>query len=443
MSLQIIWRKFLVPGPAQPHLTRGRLIEHMAAGRAPGCRLTVVRGGPGTGKTTLLADYTRSIESPLLWLGLAPGDRDPAAMAAHVLAGVADRVPDLSAQPRAILDSLGRSGLQATFGALCDELGDRPLVLVFDDAQHLGSDPDTLGGLETLVRYFPDPGQVILAGRGIPEIRMADLRLRGELLELDEEDLAFRPEEIDALVGFGPDVARDLCERTRGWAAGVAFAARGADRGPLQALDHPEALHAYLGEEFLSGDLAPLVQALMPLAFAPHLALSATGAEAVGGARRLAALRGFVRQTDAGLEINPLFREWLQREFVATRPLAEQATVFRALADRAEPGAAIGLLLRAGDVAEAQRILVEAFQPFLRDGREATVAEAPGCVPGATAPGVGVVAGHRGRVAAAVGELPGRGGTPGGRGAAGARRGGRRLPDHGPGFAGGRPRRPG
>lgn len=369
-------RKYELPGLPDRHLRRERLLRRLAVGRTQVSRVTVVRGGPGTGKTTLLGDYARHAGSPVLWCGLTPADSDPVALAERLLAGFAAVCPGLSRQPSEMLQSQGRAGLAQAFGALCDDLETlaSPLLVVLDDAQNLGADEATAAGIDALLRYFPDSGQIVVAGRALPGIKLAGLQLRGQTTEIDETDLAFTVDEVASLLEAdmpGEALAAEVFGRTHGWAAGVAYSLRSGSGRALESLARPELLYAYLSEELLQGDPAPLIHALMPYAFLPRVAVAS-----VSLGNRLDALRGFASREGDDLVLNPIFREWLRHEFLTTRAEAEKAAVFRALADASADEDAIRLLLMARDVEAAEGRLVAALGPWLQERRDATIAAA-------------------------------------------------------------------
>lgn len=70
---------------------------------------------------------------------------------------------------------------------LCDGLGETaedPFILLIDNCQHLGSDEGTAEALDAFVQLFPDNGQLIMAGRSHPPLKLAQLRLRKQLVSL-------------------------------------------------------------------------------------------------------------------------------------------------------------------------------------------------------------------------------------------------------------------
>jgi DNA-binding SARP family transcriptional activator len=158
-------------------------------------RLTVVRAGPGFGKTTLLAhaivENTLDPDGIDVWVQLVEQDRRPD----YLLAGLAA--------------SLARAGL-ATAGAAetpdLDEviesvwaIAPRPVALVLDDVHVLDGSP-TLELLADLCEHLPANGHLVLGSRTLPALPIRLLQARGQAVVIDESDLAFTPHERSAFV---------------------------------------------------------------------------------------------------------------------------------------------------------------------------------------------------------------------------------------------------
>lgn len=75
MSAPLLATKLFIP-PTRPELVpRMRLLERLNAGLHR--KLTLISAAAGFGKTTLIAHWVQTLERPLAWLGLDPGDNNP------------------------------------------------------------------------------------------------------------------------------------------------------------------------------------------------------------------------------------------------------------------------------------------------------------------------------------------------------------------------------
>jgi LuxR family transcriptional regulator, maltose regulon positive regulatory protein len=188
--------------------------------------VTSVVGGPGMGKTTLLAQAVA--ENRLaprgedFWIGLEEGDADGLALARDVLAavttaggelapgatgGAPDEVPD----PGTVADAVWRRA-------------PAPLCLVVDDAQVLPPGSPGATWLIALIEALPANGHVLLASRWSPAVPLARLATQGALLGLAEDDLRFTDDEL-AEFAAGRGLAIERLDDAAGWPAMAELAA--------------------------------------------------------------------------------------------------------------------------------------------------------------------------------------------------------------------------
>ncbi|MGQ4598989.1 LuxR C-terminal-related transcriptional regulator [Nocardia sp. R6R-6] len=234
----------------------------------------------GTGKTVLLADWaTRhtATEPDLVWLTITEELTDAATLwaALHSRLGI----------PPA------ESGAPATAGAaeLAEALAARatPTVLVLDDA-HLIADPLALAGVEYFLHHAPPTVTTVLCARHAPPIRWHVLDLQSRLTRWSMRDLAFTPDQIDALCRDRgcelTDAELDtLGTLTHGWAALVRIAAahlaaRSQDRGAALTIlaRPPRAVTEFLVGELIA-ELPPALRRFLtytsiPVSFTEQLA---------------------------------------------------------------------------------------------------------------------------------------------------------------------------
>ena len=216
--------RFEPPEPRPGALTRPRLLRALL-GRWEH-RVTSVVGGPGLGKTTLLAQAVA--ENRLAprgedaWIGLDQGDADGVVLARDVMAAVSAGRGDRAAGM--IQGTTDEAPAPATVADAVWRRAPTALCLVVDDVHWLA--PGSRGAiwLTALIDAMPANGHVLLSGRWSPAMPLARLDMQGDVLRLSEDDLRFSDDE---LAGFAAlrGVAIGQLEETGGWPAMAELAA--------------------------------------------------------------------------------------------------------------------------------------------------------------------------------------------------------------------------
>lgn len=153
-------------------------------------RLTVVRAGPGFGKTTLLShaigENALDPEGTDVWLQLVEQDRRPD----HLLTGLA-----------ASLAGAGIGANDPSSTPTIDEViesvwavAPRPVAIVLDDA-HVLDGSAAFDLLAELCEHLSANAHLVLGSRTVPALPIRLLQARGQAVVLDEGDLAFTPGE--------------------------------------------------------------------------------------------------------------------------------------------------------------------------------------------------------------------------------------------------------
>lgn len=260
-------------------LRRDRLLDWMAA-RA-NRRVIYVIAEAGFGKTTLVADYLRRSQLRAFWYRLDDDDTDGLVFLRYLVAACQAVDSGLLVRSASLLSesSLEPAPAGAVLDTILSELsglGEMPSVLVLDDFHMVEGVPAVGSIVERLIARSPERLRFILASRRTPNLSVAALRARGELAELNREQLRFDEVETDRLFRdsykhpLEPDVLHDLHTRTEGWAASLQLVKTAVDgRSPahvrafVDSLSGSEGdLYDYLAEEVV-GDLDPALRAFL------------------------------------------------------------------------------------------------------------------------------------------------------------------------------------
>jgi len=293
----------IVPVKIRPPTLRTDTVERprlTAALEDSAARVVLVCAPAGFGKTVLAQEWLAGADRPLAWLSVDALDNEPDRFLRHLAASFRASGASGFQEAAEVLAEFSR-GPGTDMGAdLVQALALAPegAVVVLDDV-HLLSAPPVWELLERLVAKGPEALRLVLLTREEPPLRLARLRVSGELDDIRARDLRFRAYEcarfFDALGPDGLSRARiaELVEKTEGWAAGLRLAsaalqtAEDVDAAAAGFGGRNELLVDYLLEEALRGRSPELQRFLMETSILPRFTIDAcrevTG---TGGAAR-------------------------------------------------------------------------------------------------------------------------------------------------------------
>ncbi len=361
-------------------------------------RLFLISAPAGWGKTSLLRDWRLAdTTSGTAWVSVDPGDNDPVRFWAHVITSVAGVSHGFGAAVLQVLTAPGAGNIGTELPMLVNELAalPAPVTLVLDD-YHLISSPEVLRSVSFLVEHLPLGFRLALAARTDPDLPLARLRARGEMLEIRADDLRFTEAETAALLNgtlglnLEPTDIGALQQRTEGWAAGLYLAGLS-----LRGRPEPSAfIRAFAGDdrqivdyllaEVLDSLSAEIRSFLLRTSVLDRLSgpLCDAVADGQGAQRILEELERsnlFLVPLDTRrrwYRYHHLFRELLRHELDRTEPdLAEllhrRASAWhRAHGDNTE---AISHAISAGDLADARELIVSGWHACFNEGLLETV----------------------------------------------------------------------
>ncbi|MFL8990431.1 LuxR C-terminal-related transcriptional regulator [Pseudomonas sp. QLc11A] len=318
-------------------------------------KVSIICGGAGFGKTTLLAQWRLDLikeGATVCWLSLTPDDGAFTLFSASLIGAFQQVGLPLEDDLLLLGDSGGSEGMLAIGSALINSLArlNTELYLIIDDFHHV-VDPRINQLMQTLIDNAPPHLHFIIASRIAPALLLGRLRAMGQLCEIGgnelsfnfRESLAFLKTHLDADIDL--DAAHAIHAQTDGWPIGLQLVSISLKSTPrkrtgLSALAPNSAdLSAYLSEDVIANLPEGLIEFLQKVSilrrFNADLAAHLTECpEAPQLISTIEALNLFLLPVDMEdryqwYRLHPMFAEFLNQQ------LLQSATDVRKLHQRA------------------------------------------------------------------------------------------------------------
>jgi LuxR family transcriptional regulator, maltose regulon positive regulatory protein len=368
---------------------RTRLFELIDRHKAP---VVWLAGPPGSGKTTLAADYTMRRGLTCLWYQIDRGDSDIASSFFYLseaarVHGRSKPLPPFQPSNLGNVEAFARTFFRNLFHS------EAP-YLVFDNYHDAMHESVRSHIVLAAMNELPQGGRIFVLSRTEPSSSFAGLRARGRMAVVGWSDLRFTREECRGVakargVALKDAELDDLHSRTQGWVAGLVLllqALRSRTAGTEKSLGTPTVIFDYLAEEVFE-KFAPQVQEfLLKAAYPPHISMAMAaqlglGNEAHVALREITASEFLVTtiQTEPQLifQFHPLLREFLRARAELSGTCGEiefrRRQVAQVLHDQGILEEAAVLYIRNRDWELLADIIREAADTLIRHGRGQTL----------------------------------------------------------------------
>ncbi len=386
-------RNTLPPAPADL-LRRARLLDFLHS-HIRG-KLILVCAAAGYGKTSLLLDFAHETDLPVAWCSLLEAHRDLPVLVADLASAIRRRFPefrgwtaDLASQPAITPQALAADFAQEAAAALNDYL-----VLILEDFHFLDASPQAIGFFDALLAELPEQLHLVISGRTIPPLRLAPLAARGQVDGLGEEQLRFRPDEVQALLQLRNQVslpleeAEKLVASTEGWITGILLSTHLMWQGMMASLRRARRsespLYQYLADEVLNQQPPQLKQFLLEAAVLPEMDPGVCNAvfdrddcaDLLGEAQARRLFVSVVGDEQPAYQYHHLFREFLLSRLETEDPERLRALQLQAgkwYEASGMPEAAVTFYAQGGQLVRAAQVAQAHAPALFSAGRHATL----------------------------------------------------------------------
>ncbi|WAM12076.1 serine/threonine-protein kinase [Rhodococcus sp. JS3073] len=390
--------KFLAPRPTRTAIERRQLLELLRD--TPRRRLTLIHAPAGYGKTTLVAQWAKTLQkdrTDVAWLSVDADDNDTIWFLAHVIEAIRHVRPTIARSARQVLEEHAERAERYVLTSLINDVhaGGSPLVLVLEDWHYIGN-THTASALKYLLENGPEQLSLVVTSRNREGLPLNTMRLRDELEEIDHTRLRFTDAEARsfllerARVDISEGEAMQLSHAVEGWPAALHLAALSIhqDRDPATLLrgisgGHP-AISEYLTDTVVSTLPAPQLSLLEAMSITGRVS-GALASALTGDVRAESLLEEaerqdmFVTRVDGDTtwyRCNPLLADYLRRRLEQHEPDRLRTLHYTAsqwYADRQMLGEAVHHALASGNEDFAADLIEAETHNLIGHSRMATL----------------------------------------------------------------------
>lgn len=392
-GMRLLKTKWIPPAPKSSTFRRPEVSKKLKGlVHSP---LTLVHAAPGYGKTTAVACFMQDEQLTAGWYRIGEDDAKPAVFFRYLLGALNVRFPSVGEKWMRHLEREEEDRETEVWYDLGSDLlnelallGKRS-VLVMDNWHLAEENPLLSGWMEWFFSHLPENSRLVLISRTRPDwSRLAEMRVKGSLLEVTGDDLSFSEEEAEVWLSdeyglaLSPEDVRRLHGQTGGWVLplrliGEKFAAsRRLEEGFEKKIE--EDLFPFLDAEVWERQPEEVRRFFMQTAllekWSPEdLEALFPEAEARRILEELLRQHLFLAPAEGGrFRYLPLFRDYL-REKLRRKSREQRVFFYRLAAEHAFRNRrfdeAIRLMLETGDAESIGRFLEEHGSAMMDRGR--------------------------------------------------------------------------
>ncbi len=248
-----------MPQPRKDYIPRNELYARLD--QMSDYSVILVKGGPGTGKTTLITSFAKEkAMANMRWISLDESCNHVFTFWHYFIEAISDDLGVAKQDFVTLYDSnFQKSNFEQLITLLINALDHQEeLFIVLDDFYYL-TDRFLLDTIEFFFNHIPDHVHLILLTREEPPLYLAVLNMEGRLLVIDENDLKLPPEQgLQFLketlkLNAEQEALKELYAISEGWIGGlqlVAAATGGKSHGDILKVNLKNKLVAdYLTKE--------------------------------------------------------------------------------------------------------------------------------------------------------------------------------------------------
>ena len=304
-DMLLLSTKLKIPAPRKNYVVRKTLFDQLRHCADMG--VIFVRGGAGTGKTTLLSSFLRETElRNVCWVSLDASNTNVYSFWLYVTTAISALLNDGDDYLTLVRSNPNAAQIEPLLTLLINRLAQaEDCYLVLDDV-HQMKDDALLHSFEFFIGAMPPNFHLFMLSREDPPVYLGPLAMAGRLLLIDGQQMQLTPGEGMAFLrqtlqlNGSEEELESLNEYAEGWVGGLQLAAAA---GPLRHYGKLLRAGGGIAAQYLTHEV---IEALAP---AQKLFLTQTGCLSYFDARICCALFGQFTQDDFKDMVDTLVRK--------------------------------------------------------------------------------------------------------------------------------------
>lgn len=213
--------KLTIPAPLHKSIQRKRLLSSLEI--ANYYKLVLFQSPAGFGKTTMAAQWLAKC-SNVGWFSIDELDNDPSFFANYFISALNKATKESCPKTASVVQRSQFNNLKSLFTQLIAEMTSwkEKAYFVLDD-YHFIVDDDIHSAVAHFIKHMPPNITLVITSRTQPPLGIANLRVRCQLLEVNNQSLAFDDEETHRFLSqfnnavVDENTSRILCAQVEGW----------------------------------------------------------------------------------------------------------------------------------------------------------------------------------------------------------------------------------
>ncbi|UCG30470.1 MAG: tetratricopeptide repeat protein [candidate division WOR-3 bacterium] len=187
-------------------------------------KLILLCADAGYGKTTLLAQFCEEQSIPFVYYDLDESDSNMATFFSYLVAGVRKHDNRFGKVIEELITQIGNVDiLVGTFINQFVKSIKKEFYIILDDFHYFQNNRKICSAIDYFLRHMPKNLHFVISSRAVPNINLAYLMAKQELLKIEKDNLRFSYEEIQSLLNavhglrIAPDDVKRIAEFSEGW----------------------------------------------------------------------------------------------------------------------------------------------------------------------------------------------------------------------------------